>query len=344
MTAEEYAFLSELKAEYKKADSVKCKKAYHRMAQLFAILMLASLIAIPAASAASSNYLLLAKPYGLDSETNTDLFDAFYPVGAIYQSTDSANPSAKFGGTWTALAPGRVLVSAGTGYTVGATGGAVDGNGSLTLNISTSNVGGTLSGLSGSVSGVGTSQALTNGTATGIGGSISVSGTKTLTAENLPAHTHTINHNHDLTHDHGYTSAESFNNKPDGADDSDGDVGSVFADLENKSYWRGSNATGATTGATVEVGAGTWGGYTGYTSATTAATGNGTAVTLNSTGTASGLSGTVTATSATAGYSGSATLGGTVSSLSGSVSATNNSVADKTMQPYLVVYIWERTA
>ena len=40
---------------------------------------------------------------------------ANYPVGSIYLSVDSANPSTKFGGTWVAWGAGRVLVGIGTG-------------------------------------------------------------------------------------------------------------------------------------------------------------------------------------------------------------------------------------
>lgn len=40
-----------------------------------------------------------------------------HPVGSIYESTDSTSPSDLFGGTWEAMDPGRVLVSAGTAST-----------------------------------------------------------------------------------------------------------------------------------------------------------------------------------------------------------------------------------
>lgn len=40
-----------------------------------------------------------------------------HPVGSIYESTDSTSPADLFGGTWEAMDPGRVLVSAGTAST-----------------------------------------------------------------------------------------------------------------------------------------------------------------------------------------------------------------------------------
>ena len=53
---------------------------------------------------------------------NFGILDAMYPIGTIYQSTKSTNPSTFLGGTWTALT-GRFLVGAGTDYPAGTTGG-----------------------------------------------------------------------------------------------------------------------------------------------------------------------------------------------------------------------------
>lgn len=47
----------------------------------------------------------------------------FYPVGSIYMSINSTSPATLFGGTWAAIDAGRFLVAAGTGYSVGGTGG-----------------------------------------------------------------------------------------------------------------------------------------------------------------------------------------------------------------------------
>lgn len=51
--------------------------------------------------------------------------DAIYPVGSYYETSDASfDPNTYFGGTWSLEASGQVHVSAGTGYTIGATGGA----------------------------------------------------------------------------------------------------------------------------------------------------------------------------------------------------------------------------
>ena len=50
-------------------------------------------------------------------------FDDIYPVGSIYMSVNSTNPSNLFGGTWTQLKD-RFLLGAGSTYTNGSTGGS----------------------------------------------------------------------------------------------------------------------------------------------------------------------------------------------------------------------------
>lgn len=50
------------------------------------------------------------------------IFDKIYPVGAIYMTVDSAQPSILFGGTWERIKD-RFLIGAGGTYGVGATGG-----------------------------------------------------------------------------------------------------------------------------------------------------------------------------------------------------------------------------
>lgn len=64
--------------------------------------------------------------YFTESEIDTKLSDLFlkvYPVGSIYISANSTNPGTLFGGTWTALDQGRVLIGANSTYAAGTTGG-----------------------------------------------------------------------------------------------------------------------------------------------------------------------------------------------------------------------------
>lgn len=56
--------------------------------------------------------------------TANTILDKAYPVGSIYVSTSSTNPSALFGGTWEVYGAGRTLVGKSTSLTAGATGGS----------------------------------------------------------------------------------------------------------------------------------------------------------------------------------------------------------------------------
>lgn len=57
--------------------------------------------------------------------------NSVYPVGSIYLSVNSTNPSTLFGGTWVQLED-RFLLGAGSTYTAGSTGGSATHT--LTLN------------------------------------------------------------------------------------------------------------------------------------------------------------------------------------------------------------------
>lgn len=59
------------------------------------------------------------------NDTISGLIDVFYPVGSYYDTSDSTfNPNTSWGGTWVLEGGGKVLVSSGTGYTIGGSGGA----------------------------------------------------------------------------------------------------------------------------------------------------------------------------------------------------------------------------
>lgn len=53
------------------------------------------------------------------------LVDMFYPVGSYYETSDASfDPNTAWGGTWVLETAGQVHVSAGTGYSIGSTGGS----------------------------------------------------------------------------------------------------------------------------------------------------------------------------------------------------------------------------
>jgi hypothetical protein len=64
---------------------------------------------------------------GTGVTTLAALGSLFYPVGAIFTSTNSTNPGTSLGfGTWDAFGAGRVMIGAGGGFTAGTTGGSAD--------------------------------------------------------------------------------------------------------------------------------------------------------------------------------------------------------------------------
>ena len=79
----------------------------------------------------STTNMGLTKPTMSDTMTelvdglraDLDLIDAFWPVGAIYQSTANKNPGTFLGGTWSQI-EGVFLLAAGNQYAAGSTGGA----------------------------------------------------------------------------------------------------------------------------------------------------------------------------------------------------------------------------
>lgn len=61
--------------------------------------------------------------YTLDENKNLiNILDVVYPIGSIYMSVNSTNPSTLFGGAWEKL-ENRFLLGAGSSYSLGATGG-----------------------------------------------------------------------------------------------------------------------------------------------------------------------------------------------------------------------------
>ena len=69
-----------------------------------------------------------SKYTGNDIDTSVaitqQIFNLIYPIGSIYMNVNNVSPATFIGGTWTALTD-RVLIGAGGGYTVNATGGTI---------------------------------------------------------------------------------------------------------------------------------------------------------------------------------------------------------------------------
>ena len=61
--------------------------------------------------------------YDLEDHRISSIVDAVYPVGSIYMSVNSANPSTLFGGTWERIND-TFLLAAGEEYAAGDTGGS----------------------------------------------------------------------------------------------------------------------------------------------------------------------------------------------------------------------------
>lgn len=59
-----------------------------------------------------------------------------YPVGSIYISTSSTNPSSLFGGTWQSFGQGRTLIGAGSNGTTNYTNGSQSGSSTKSITIS----------------------------------------------------------------------------------------------------------------------------------------------------------------------------------------------------------------
>ena len=96
-------------------------------------------VQVNAASASDVESLLTKSENLINEQSQYEVLNKRYPVGSIYISANSTNPSSLFGGTWERYAGGRKLVSIGnngtTNYTtVNATGG------NKTVTLSSSNL------------------------------------------------------------------------------------------------------------------------------------------------------------------------------------------------------------
>jgi hypothetical protein len=264
-----------------------------------------------------------------------NIFDKIYPVGSIYISTSSTNPSSLFGGTWKSYGTGRTLVGAGSNGTTSYEAGSEGGNlaGTATLKVANLPSHTHTVTAAGTISSTFTGKAVTSGdnsttptasfkgTAVTSGNnsvepSATFSGTKGTTSSNG-------SHTHNAVDDQGAT-------------------------VNLMSWPRSGSVTGAN-------GYSGWGTMPPYVRTTTIASAGSHTHTLTPSGTVS-LSNTTHTHSVTAKgtvslsnttHTHSVTAKGTVSStFTGTEvtsSATGSGTAFSTQDAYVVVYIWKRT-
>lgn len=256
------------------------------------------------------------------------ILGAAFPVGCIYTSTNSANPSTYLGiGTWSAYGAGRVLVGAGGAYAAGSTGGAA----SLSVTPS-GTVGGT-----------------------------------TLTVANLPSHTHTATtasagaHSHTAqsagshTHDENSAGSHTHTENSTGAHTHTRGTmeitGSFAGAGEGAGFCSGAFTTPGRTGAIVNnsgdrdnlyefTASKTW---TGSTSSAGSHK-----HTIDSAGshkhTIVSAGAHTHSTDSKGAHTHTITVSSTGSGTAHSHSFTGASMTISTLQPYVVVYFWRRTA
>ena len=69
-------------------------------------------------------YKVVQKIGSVESDMS-DMWETVYPVGSYYETSDASfDPNVTWGGTWSLETAGQVHIGAGTGYTIGTTGGA----------------------------------------------------------------------------------------------------------------------------------------------------------------------------------------------------------------------------
>ena len=256
------------------------------------------------------------------------ILSAMHPVGSVYMSTSSTNPSSLFGGTWTQIKD-RMLIGAGGDYSALATGGAK----SVTL---------TASNLP--------SHTHTATTASAGGhthtGSADSAGAHSHTASSAGAHAHTISS--DGAHTHSTTSAGAHTHTRGTMEI----TGSFAGAGEGAGFCSGAFTTPGRTGAIVNnsgdrdnlyefTASNTW---TGSTSSAGSHSHTAQSAGAHSHTAASNGAHTHTTTSA-----GAHSHSLTIASASGhthtiTVGSTGSGASFSTMPPYFAVYMWYRTA
>ena len=258
------------------------------------------------------------------------ILSSAFPVGCIYTSTSSANPASFLGiGTWSAYGSGRVLVGAGSGYSAGSTGGSA----SVKV-IPTGSVGGTQLTVANLPSHTHTATTASAGahshTAQSAGAHVhteSSAGSHTHTAQNAGGHTHTRG----TMEISGTYTTRGLEHLKTAATGAFYDAGTSDASA------RGNGEIGATIGFRAS------GGWTGATSS------NGShSHTINSAGahthTIASAGAHTHSTDSKGSHTHTITVSSTGSGTAHTHSFTGAEVTISTLQPYVVVYFWRRTA
>lgn len=106
---------------------------------LIILLLFVGNLQVDAATASDVASLLNKTETVINEQSQYEALNKRYPVGSIYISTSSTNPSSLFGGTWERYAGGRKLVSTGSNGTTNYTSANTTG-GNKTVTLSSSNL------------------------------------------------------------------------------------------------------------------------------------------------------------------------------------------------------------
>lgn len=271
----------------------------------------------------------------------TNIWKVIYPVGSIYMSVNSTSPGTLFGGTWERIQD-RFLLSAGSTYSAGATGGeATHTLSAAEMPSHTHSVGAHAHGLNSHTHSVGAhAHGLNSHThsfsATSGNNSVghthsytdyyanTTSGSTTLTESQIPKHIHVTLYKSDGTTKVSYA---------------DGGTGTTTilklsgAEVANK------NGANFKTGST--------GGGTGHThsvsNTSTSRTSGG--ISANHTHSVSGTTGAASGSTANStAFNTGAASGSTANSTAFNSGSAGSGSAHNNLPPYLAVYVWKRTA
>ncbi len=241
----------------------------------------------------------------------TAFMATMYPIGSIYSSTVSTNPATLFGfGTWVAYGAGRVLIGDGGGYTAGSTGGSADAIVVAHSHTATSSSSSSFSGSAGN---------------TGYGGYAHTHNINITSGYTSTNHTHAV-YVSDPGHYHQFNSNAGADGVVRGLAPGTGysvaGIGGMVNGGSGAYYTNDSTGNQIIASATTGISASTGNPSADHNHAVIGTSGNG-SVDHNHTFTPSGSVSTSTSTS---------------------VASSGSSGTGANLQPYVVVYMWNRTA